>query len=92
MAPLNRDSGKFRGKRKIWGGRAKIRCVLYMAALVAIRFNPPIKAFYERLIQKGKLKKVAITACMHKLLIFLNAMMRNNQTWRHERATSNRLV
>ncbi len=52
-----------------------------MAALVAIRYNPPIKAFYERLIQKGKLKKVAITACMHKLLIFLNAMMRNNQTW-----------
>lgn len=81
VAPLNKDSGKFRGKRRIWGGRAKIRCVLYMAALVAIRFNPPIKAFYERLIQKGKLKKVAITACMHKLLIFLNAIMRNNQTW-----------
>lgn len=81
VAPLNRDSGKFRGKRRIWGGRAKIRCVLYMAALVAIRFNPAIKAFYERLIQKGKLKKVAITACIHKLLIFLNAMMRNNQTW-----------
>ena len=84
VAPLNKDSGKFRGKRRIWGGRAKIRCVLYMAALVAIRFNPLIKAFYERLIQKGKLKKVAITACMHKLLIFLNAMMRNNQTWQHE--------
>ncbi len=84
VAPLNKDSGKFRGQRRIWGGRAKIRCVLYMAALVAIRFNPPIKAFYERLIQKGKLKKVAITACMHKLLIFLNAMMKNNQTWRHE--------
>ncbi|NJL53647.1 MAG: IS110 family transposase, partial [Hydrococcus sp. SU_1_0] len=65
----------------IWGGRAKIRCVLYMAALVAIRFNPQIKAFYERLIQKGKLKKVAIIACMHKLLIVLNAMMKNNQTW-----------
>ncbi|MGL5833879.1 MAG: IS110 family transposase [Waterburya sp.] len=81
VAPLNKDSGKFRGQRRIWGGRAKIRCVLYMAALVAIRFNPPIKAFYERLIQKGKLKKVAITACMHKLLIFLNAMMRNNQGW-----------
>jgi transposase len=55
-----------------------------MAALVAIRFNPPIKAFYERLIQKGKLKKVAIIACMHKLLIVLNAMMKNNQSWRHE--------
>ena len=81
VAPLNKDSGKFRGQRRIWGGRAKIRCVLYMAALVAIRFNPPIKVFYERLIQKGKLKKVAITACMHKLLIFLNAMMRSNQTW-----------
>jgi transposase len=73
VAPLNKDSGKFRGKRKIWGGRAKIRCVLYMATLVAVRFNPIIKAFYERLLQKGKLKKVAITACMHKLLIFLNA-------------------
>ena len=81
VAPLNRDSGKFRGKRRIWGGRAKIRCVLYMAALVAIRFNPAIKAFYERLLQKGKLKKVAITACMHKLLIFLNAMMKKNQAW-----------
>ncbi|WP_019505547.1 IS110 family transposase [Pleurocapsa sp. PCC 7319] len=84
VAPLNRDSGKFRGKRKIWGGRATIRCVLYMATLVAVRFNPAIKAFYERLLKKGKLKKVALTACMHKLLILLNAMMRNNQTWRQE--------
>ena len=65
VAPLNRDSGKFRGKRKIWGGRTKVRCLLYMAALVAVRFNPVIKAFYERLVQKGKLKKVALTACMH---------------------------
>lgn len=81
VAPLNKDSGKFRGKRKIWGRRAKVRCVLYMATLAAVRFNPPIKVFYERLLQKGKLKKVALTACMHKLLIFLNAMMRNNQTW-----------
>lgn len=81
VAPLNKDSGKFRGKRKIWGGRAKIRCVLYMATLVAVRFNPPIKAFYDRLISKGKLKKVALTACMHKLLILLNAMMRKNQAW-----------
>jgi transposase len=85
VAPLNKDSGKFRGKRRIYGGRAKIRCVLYMAALVAVRFNPVIKTFYERLLQKGKLKKVALTACMHKLLIILNAMMKNNQTW----ATSN---
>ena len=81
VAPLNKDSGKFRGKRRIWGGRAKIRCVLYMATLVAVRFNPPIKAFYDRLISKGKLKKVALTACMHKLLILLNAMMRKNQAW-----------
>lgn len=81
VAPLNRDSGKFRGKRRIWGGRVKIRCMLYMAALVAVRFNPVIKAFYERLIGKGKLKKVALTACMHKLLLILNAMMKNNQTW-----------
>lgn len=82
VAPLNKDSGKFRGKRKIWGGRAKIRCVLYMATLVAVRFNPLIKAFYERLISKGKLKKVALTACMHKLLIVLNAMMKNNRAWK----------
>ena len=81
VAPLNRDSGKFRGKRRIWGGRAKIRSVLYMAALVAVRFNPVIKAFYERLLSKGKLKKVALTACMHKLLIVLNAMMKNNHAW-----------
>ena len=81
VAPLNRDSGKLRGKRRIWGGRAKVRSVLYMATLVAVRFNPVIKAFYERLIQKGKLKKVALTACMHKLLILLNAMMKNNQAW-----------
>ncbi len=84
VAPLNKDSGKFRGKRKIWGGRAKVRCVLYMATLVAVRFNPVIKAFYERLVNKGKLKKVALTACMHKLLIVLNAMMKKNQSWRHE--------
>lgn len=81
VAPLNKDSGKFRGKRRIWGGRAKIRCVLYMATLVAVRFNPLIKAFYQRLISKGKLKKVALTACMHKLLIVLNAMMKNNRAW-----------
>ena len=82
VAPLNRDSGRFRGKRKIWGGRTKVRCLLYMAALVAVRFNPLIKAFYERLLKKGKLKKVALTACMHKLLIVLNAMMKNNRVWK----------
>ena len=81
VAPLNKDSGKFRGKRRIWGGRAKIRCALYMATLVAVRFNPVIKSFYDRLLARGKLKKVALTACMHKLLIFLNAMMKKNQAW-----------
>ena len=81
LAPLNRDSGKSRGKRRISGGRAKIRCALYMATLVAVRFNPLIKAFYERLISKGKLKKVALTACMHKLLIVLNAMMKSSHPW-----------
>ena len=81
LAPLNRDSGKSRGKRRIWGGRANVRCVLYMAALVAVRFNPVIKNFYQRLLDKGKLKKVALTACMHKLLILLNAMIRDSQTW-----------
>lgn len=82
LAPLNRDSGKFRGKRRIWGGRAKVRSVLYMAALVAVRFNPVIKAFYKRLRNRGKLKKVALTACMHKILIVLNAMMKNNSSWK----------
>lgn len=81
LAPLNRDSGKSKGKRRIWGGRANVRCVLYMAALVAIRYNPVIKNFYQRLLDKGKLKKVALTACMHKLLILLNAMVRDCQPW-----------
>lgn len=81
LAPLNRDSGQFRGKRMIIGGRAAIRCALYMATLVGIRFNPVIKAFYERLLQKGKLKKVALTACMHKLLIILNAMVKSGKLW-----------
>jgi transposase len=81
LAPLNRDSGQFRGKRMIVGGRAAVRCALYMATLVGIRFNPVIKAFYERLLQKGKLKKVALTACMHKLLIILNAMVKSGKSW-----------
>jgi transposase len=81
LAPLNRDSGQFRGKRTIWGGRAQVRCVVYMATLAAIRFNPIIKAFYQRLLQRGKLKKVALTACMHKLLLILNAMVKSGQDW-----------
>ena len=81
LAPLNRDSGQFRGKRMIVGGRAAVRCTLYMATLVAVRFNPVIKSFYERLLAKGKVKKVALTACMHKLLIILNAMVKSGESW-----------
>lgn len=81
VAPFNHDSGKYRGRRIVWGGRANVRAVLYMAALVAVRFNPRIKAFYEKLINNGKKPKVAITACMHKLLIILNAMVRDGTAW-----------
>ena len=81
VAPLNRDSGTMRGKRTIWGGRARVRAALYMAALVATRYNPVIKAFYERLLCKGKLKKVALTACMHKLLTILNAVVKTGISW-----------
>jgi transposase len=81
VAPLNRDSGKFRGKRSIWGGRASVRSSLYMATLVATRHNPVIKAFYKKLCAAGKLKKVALTACMRKLLTILNAMIRNRTRW-----------
>lgn len=81
LAPLNRDSGKMRAHRMIWGGRAQVRAVLYMGILVAVRFNPVLKQFYERLRHKGKPAKVALTACMHKLLIILNAMMKNHTPW-----------
>lgn len=82
VAPLARDSGTLRGKRMVWGGRAPIRAVLYMAALVATQFNPVIRAFYQRLRTAGKPAKVAITACMRKLLTILNAMMRSGEPWR----------
>lgn len=82
LAPFNRDSGKFRGQRHIWGGRAAVRSVLYMPALAAIRWNPAIKTFYNRLIEAGKKKKVAITACMRKLLTILNSMVSTGATWR----------
>jgi transposase len=84
LAPLNRDSGTFRGKRCIWGGRAQVRAVLYMATLAAIRFNPVIAAFHARLIAAGKLSMVAIVACMRKLLTILNAMLRSNSPWSSE--------
>lgn len=81
LAPFNRDSGFFRGKRTIWGGRAKVRAALYMAALVATKHNPTIKAFYTRLCNAGKPKKLALTACMRKLLTILNTMIANRTFW-----------
>jgi transposase len=82
VAPLNRDSGAFRGRRAVWGGRATVRAALYMGALVATRHNPQIKEFYERLLGAGKPRKVALVACMRKLLIILNAMLKNRTPWR----------
>jgi transposase len=82
VAPMNKDTGNKQGKRSIYGGRADVRSVLYMAALSAKKHNPFIRKFYQRLIQHGKEKKVALTACMRKLLVILNAMVRTNQPWR----------
>ena len=81
IAPLNCDSGTFRGRRGIWGGRATVRAVLYMAALVASRRNSVIRNFYKRLRDKGKAPKVALVACMHKLLTILNAMIKHKTRW-----------
>jgi transposase len=81
VAPLNRDSGTLRGKRGGWGGRARVRSALYMAALVATRHNPVIRACYQRLCGDGKPKKLALTACMHKLLTILNAILRHATPW-----------
>jgi transposase len=86
VAPVNKDSGKKHGRRRVYGGRADVRSVLYMAALSAKKFNPVIKEFYERLIKQGKEKKVALTACMRKLLVILNAMLWANQPWRIQAA------
>ena len=82
VAPFNRDSGKIRGKREVWGGREPVRATLYMGALVATRHNPTLKEFYERLLAAGKPKKVALVACMRKLLSILNAVMRDRAIWR----------
>lgn len=81
VAPLARDSGKMRGRRCVWGGRASVRGVLYMGALVAKQYNPVIKRYYERLLERGKSKKVALVACMRKLLIILNSMLRDGTRW-----------
>ena len=86
VAPFNRDSGTYRGRRVIWGGRANIRAVLYMGALSAIRCNPVIRAFYQRLVAAGKQHKLALTACMRKLMTILNAIVKNRTPWQNKLA------
>lgn len=81
VAPFNRDSGKLRGKRTCWGGRGDVRTVLHMATVSATRYNPAIRDFYARLLKAGKLKKVALAACSHKLLLILNAILKNDTRW-----------
>lgn len=81
VAPVNRDSGKMRGQRSIWGGRATVRCALYMASLTGVRYNPVLRAYYQRLLGTGKCKKVALVATMRKLLTIINAMVRHQQPW-----------
>ena len=85
VAPLNRDSGTLRGARTCWGGRAAVRAVLYMATVAATRCNPVIQPFYRRLCAAGKARKVALTACMRKLLTILNAMLKHRTPWHAER-------
>ena len=81
VAPMNRDSGAFRGQRSVWGGRASVRAALYMSALTAVRWNPAAKVFYDRLVAKGKPKKVALVAVMRKLLVTCNAIVRDGVEW-----------
>lgn len=81
VAPFNRDSGQLRGRRIVWGGRASVRRTLYMATLTATRYNPAIRAFYQRLRTRGKPAKLALTACMRKLLVILNAIVRSRRPW-----------
>ena len=88
VAPLNRDSGQFQGKRCVWGGREEVRSVLYMSTLAAVRCNPVIRSFYQRLTAAGKEHKVALTACMRKLLVILNTMIKTGTTWRHDYAAT----
>lgn len=88
VAPLNRDSGTLRGVRTVWGGRSGVRTTLYMATLCATRYNPAIREFYERLVASGKPKKVALTACMRKLLTILAAVLRNRTPWQPRRTSA----
>jgi len=88
LAPMNRDSGKMRGKRWIGGGRPRVRAALYMATLAATRFNPTVKSWYKRLLAAGKPKKVALVACMRKLLVVLNAMVKTKTRWQSPQLTA----
>lgn len=84
LAPFNCDSGKFRGQRRVWGGRSQVRSILYMATVASVRCNDVIRSFYSRLVGDGKKRKVALTACARKLLTILNAMVRKNRSWQAE--------
>ncbi|MEO0826494.1 MAG: IS110 family transposase [Cyanobacteria bacterium J06639_14] len=88
LAPFNRDSGRYRGKRTTWGGRATVRSALYMATLVAVRHNPPLRTVYQHLLDQGKEKKVALIACARKLLTCLNAMLKSRTPWQDELVTA----
>jgi transposase len=88
LAPFNRDSGRYRGQRTTWGGRATVRSALYMATLVAVRHNPPLRALYQHLRDRGKEKKVALIACARKLLTCLNAMLKSRTPWQDELVTA----
>jgi transposase len=81
VAPLNHDSGTLRGRRTVWGGRANLRAALYMGTLVGVRYNPVLLTLYRRLLERGKAKKVALVACMRKLITILNAMLKNRTRW-----------
>lgn len=86
VAPLNQDSGRWRGKRVVWGGRTHVRAALYMPTVVAVRWNPVLREFYQRLVAAGKPKKVALVACMRKLLVILNAMLKHKTPWQANHA------
>lgn len=88
VAPLNRDSGTLRGSRTLWGGRASVQATLSMSTLVAVRYNPVLKAFYARLRAAGKAAKVALTACMRKLLTILNAIVKHHTPWQPQEVPS----
>ncbi|MEO0769856.1 MAG: IS110 family transposase [Cyanobacteria bacterium J06649_4] len=88
LAPYNKDSGRYRGKRRIWGGRADVRHLLFLATMSARRYSPPIRAYYEHLRSRGKEKMVAMVACARKLLVCLNAMVRDQQPWDDSKVTA----